>query len=153
MSDPLDKIESLARAATPGPWEPHEAHDIWMVRRRGGPCYVAQTGSDGDLSPCDARYIAALSPDVVLGLLEEVRRLRACEASLIDARQCWADDYAALRKAKAENDERFMVERDEARAEVERLRSLLRDLSVGPMADAYIAMRKAVDEFKPEVKP
>lgn len=81
-----------------------------------------------------ARYLALLHPRAVLSLVGEARRLRAERVH----------EHETLLRAERE--------RDEARAEVERLRGLLRDLSVGPMADAYIAMRKVVDEFKPEAR-
>lgn len=67
MSIDLDNLERLAREATPGPWE-----DSWD----GPDLYVA---SDTTIitglvdSQADAAYIAVVSPDVVLALIERVR--------------------------------------------------------------------------------
>ena len=80
MADDLTNLEKLARAATPGgPWAaikasgdylctaPPEASDSKLLAR----FYHSEPGID--TAPL-ARYIAALSPDVLLRLLERLRR-------------------------------------------------------------------------------
>lgn len=74
----LDALERLAKEATPGPWMP-DGEDFWTVQGGLNMGLVAQIGNPA--YPCtadepNARYIAALSPDVVLSLVGEVRRLR-----------------------------------------------------------------------------
>lgn len=69
----LDAIEALAKAATPGPWVvDDEGHRF--------------TGEGGSSTPwrADARYLAMLSPDVVLALCAELRRARLKVSALID---------------------------------------------------------------------
>lgn len=98
MSLPLDEIERLARAATPGPWMP-DGEDFWTVQGGANMGLVAQVGNPAYPSTKDeanARYIAALSPDVVLELVAEVRRLRDV-VELADV---------LLAKARSERDER-----------------------------------------------
>lgn len=73
----LDQLRALARAATPGPWrveaQGHAEQDVARVNN----LEVAPPDSV-ELAHCadDAAYIAAVSPDVVLGLIAEVERLR-----------------------------------------------------------------------------
>ena len=75
VNDDLDALEALAKGATPGPWEaarndslqPANALDVWG---RAGSNLVAS-----DVEADDGRFIAAASPDVVLDLIAEVRRL------------------------------------------------------------------------------
>jgi hypothetical protein len=73
----LNQLRDLAQAATPGPWR--------VCARWGAPQEVARVNNlevappdSVELSHCatDAAYIAALSPDVVLGLIDEAERLR-----------------------------------------------------------------------------
>jgi hypothetical protein len=79
MTD-TDKLERLAREATPGPWkadmarnghwdvvipDEHDNDRDWLATLRG---------PNRDAL---AHYIAAASPDVILALLEERRALRA----------------------------------------------------------------------------
>ena len=73
----LNQLRALAQAATPGPWRVeargHAAQEVARVNN----LEVAPPDSV-ELSLCatDAAYIAAVSPDVVLGLIDEVDRLR-----------------------------------------------------------------------------
>lgn len=76
MNIDLDKLEQVARAATPGPWASvHHA----VVEANGGHliCPVSDTRGKYEYERGNRDYIAALSPDVVIEL---VRRLRAAEA-------------------------------------------------------------------------
>lgn len=104
----LDALEALARAATPGPWfADHDGH-----RSIGGPIGV------GALRPWreDAAYFAALSPDVVLSLIERLRAaeslfaqalngLDACKAAADTARGSVHDAMRSARRAEIEAEE------------------------------------------------
>lgn len=88
MSD-IDKLEALARAATPGPWT---ASDYGTYDGKGEAWYVdtpddrADIASDeGGVKPNhwdanrgrrDMQFIAAANPKVVLALIAEVRAWR-----------------------------------------------------------------------------
>lgn len=77
--DPLDAdllpLETKARAATPGPWsyEPDEggtdSHGFALQATIRFGARYAKYGYD----EADAAYVAAVSPDVVLDLLERLR--------------------------------------------------------------------------------
>jgi len=73
----LDQLRALARAATPGPWRVEAQGHAWQEVARVNNLEVAPPDSV-ELAHCadDAAYIAAVSPDVVLGLIAEVERLR-----------------------------------------------------------------------------
>lgn len=73
----LDKLEALARAATPGPWYTHPITDDDMYPR--GLAIVAENGktlSDEDTGPgnADAEFIASADPAAVLALIALARR-------------------------------------------------------------------------------
>ena len=73
MSIDLDELEQLAKNVTPVPW-----HDV-MIATGIEPCATGTFGipiMHDRLYSDDAAYIAAVSPDVVLALIAEVRRLR-----------------------------------------------------------------------------
>ena len=72
-----DELRALCKAATPGPWGTHP-DDPWEVQGNlaayhGDDCEPVCTIRTDDAA--DATYIAAVSPDVVLGLLDEIARL------------------------------------------------------------------------------
>lgn len=73
----LDQLRALAQSATPGPWHVeaygHSAQRVAQVNN-----LEVAPSNDVELAHCaaDAAYIAAVSPDVVLGLIDEVDRLR-----------------------------------------------------------------------------
>jgi hypothetical protein len=82
-----DDLRAKAKAATPGPWEAGENHN-------DEPCVYADNGNRWiavlphlcvtpilEMAQADAAFIAAASPDVVLGLLDEIERLRRIEAA------------------------------------------------------------------------
>jgi hypothetical protein len=64
----LDELERLARAATPGPWS---AESQFRVKHRRG--YRAWDDVAQTMTSDDSAYIAALSPEVVLALIDVVR--------------------------------------------------------------------------------
>ena len=100
MTTNLDYLESLAKAATPGPWRTSrkygEHDDIvrteWSTQSKkardvliGGACafgrdhrgHIRIIEAIGPQWEANAAYIAAVSPDVVLELIAEIRKLRA----------------------------------------------------------------------------
>ncbi len=85
----LTHIESLAREATPGPYyavaQMNRQGEIlgWLVNHPNGRIgwlhYATLVPNEGESSPyptsgANARFIAAVSPDVVLELVEMARR-------------------------------------------------------------------------------
>lgn len=70
----LEHLETLAKAATPGPWEQFACYDI--VDDRG--LIIAQGMPKGRCE--DFTYIAAANPAVVLELVAELRKARAALA-------------------------------------------------------------------------
>jgi hypothetical protein len=94
----LALLETVARAATPGPWTyQHALTDEEAGMAGGVPARVVAESPDHeddeeglllvvveDLAECDARHIAAWNPRVALALLERVRQL---EEDLAAARE------------------------------------------------------------------
>lgn len=105
----IDKIESLAKAATPGPWRgdrfdgtvkydivagdyPNGAYTIICHGDNGNAC----DGGYGFTSAENEAYVLAANPDTILALVAEVRRLRE------DAeRYRWLRDKTIQDKRKA----------------------------------------------------
>jgi hypothetical protein len=88
----LARIEALANAATPGPWEVRAHDDLFAVKGQSG--WVASM--DADTSAADAsnsEFIAA-ARDAVPALVAEVKRLRRIESL---ARDVLDDDSASVR--------------------------------------------------------
>lgn len=75
----LDKLEQLARAATPGPWKWHESYGSTALYKGNtedtvlGAVPCGYENSSVYISDPDAAYIAAVSPDSVLALIEQLR--------------------------------------------------------------------------------
>jgi hypothetical protein len=120
MTD-LDKLEALAKAATPGEWR------AWITRRRQPEIYTDGGSSEqndkiasGVLRRADAAFIEAAQPATILDLIasarrdaEEIERLRAFAGRMIELvgtafydgfrdaidREKWDDcyDYAAVK--------------------------------------------------------
>jgi hypothetical protein len=86
----LYEIEALACDATPGPWEAQTVLDFQTGESMrvvahappSGDEYVYVVERDGEIAEDDQRYIAAVHPDKVLGLVREIRRLRRVEDRL-----------------------------------------------------------------------
>lgn len=97
----LDEIKARAETATPGQWLSVRSVSVEVDDGRGSIFSVANQR--------DATFIAHARSDVPW-LVSEVERLDAA------LRAAWTE-RDAYKKAKAENDERFMNERDAARAE------------------------------------
>jgi hypothetical protein len=93
----LDHLESLARAATPGPWRIDGRHDYGDGSPYGIDCIENESGARIVIADCGvypphgatAEYIAALSPDVVLKLIADQRRfLAACNRTCDETDWC-----------------------------------------------------------------
>ena len=91
MND-YSELRAKAKSATPGPWEKlgREARiDFWISSYHPdlGSKPVALIPPLCEAFSANADYIAAVSPDVLLALLDEVERLRA---ALVTVKQ-WGD--------------------------------------------------------------
>lgn len=73
----LDTLKKLAEAATPGPWDATMWESIIKKLFDGAPTSVVASAMADDFAQAkaDAAYIAAMSPDVCLKLIAEIRRL------------------------------------------------------------------------------
>jgi hypothetical protein len=82
MSIDLDAIERAAKGATPGPWESVQDRIYHEETARYiGNC--AGLVSQSDQNTANAAHIATMDPDTTLALVDEVRRLRELEASIM----------------------------------------------------------------------
>ena len=94
-----DELRALCKAATPGPWNEGYWDGRFHVETRE--ILLVQ-----DMEPVDdkkqamqnATYIAAVSPDVVLGLLDEIARLKRTLRWYAQVGSAWRQ------QAKAERD-------------------------------------------------
>jgi hypothetical protein len=69
----INKLEKLARAATPGDWKASDAGNVRTnVDSKRDTFFICSAGGDID----DAAYIAAANPQTVLKLCEVIRTLR-----------------------------------------------------------------------------
>ena len=96
MTIDLDKIETLAKAATPGPWRgdrfdgtvkydivagdyPNGAYTVICRGDNGNAC----DGGYGFTSAENEAYALAANPAAILALVAEVRRLREAETMIL----------------------------------------------------------------------
>lgn len=108
MTLDLDRLEALARAATPGPWKPTDGYEASQAGRHDDDVSVLEDASgdpviehvyyDGHhtiVRPRDVQFIAAANPAVILDLVE---RLRAAERPRIaSCTVCGCDEVAQTR--------------------------------------------------------
>lgn len=90
----LDRIEELAKAATPGPWAPVDGggHSPWRhlairtIGKNGKPSHtgtIAQVYKTyDDVGANNASYIAACDPSTILQLVRDARAGRALTAAI-----------------------------------------------------------------------
>ena len=117
MTLDLDRLETLAKAATPGEWNAPGDGDLQY--ENGVPVVQGAYGHDGYfVDDNDAKFVAALRPEVALALIAEVRALREDKA-LLDSgcivtheRDEFGEEYTCERRG---NDLRAMI--DAARRE------------------------------------
>lgn len=130
----LDKLEALAKAATPGPWEQsHREGDDEMYRTQ---VYTADGetiaslawypkdmggGRIGTYREANAAFMAAANPATILDLIasarrdaEEIERLRARFAELADDFERRADACHELNKSDKEQRDRMRLHGKEA---------------------------------------
>lgn len=126
----IDELERLALAATPGPWwqNPDAGNQVCLGDVNGiDICFVAGPGDDW--SEANQAFIAAANPAVILGLVAEVRRLRAAKE--------WAEWTASFRHAcealESHNDDCLECEEHDDRGDCEEGRRL--DAAVADLAD------------------
>jgi hypothetical protein len=149
MTD-IQKLKSLAEAATPGPWTVSEEHESasfqgYVVGDPDGWIAIfGTTNQDAD----NADYVAASNPAAVLELVAEIERLREAnktvecrfgvsEDTLKTIRGCLASAEGDIDQLKAEN----AALRDAAAVAAMRIKEL--DLLFGRY---ILAMRAAVIE-------
>lgn len=97
----------------------------------------------------DAFFIAAASPDVVLGLLNEIARLKG-ECDFFSARS----EEERTNRGLAEKDfhdamelvRKYSAERDEAREVVKRLADALEEIWKGGLSDTQLYARDVLDD-------
>ncbi len=76
----LDRLDTRARAATPGPWEHGRDYlltlPVWRLGSTTANDDVCALGRSWTNSKANADYIAAADPATILALIAEVRRLQ-----------------------------------------------------------------------------
>lgn len=78
MTIDLDRLEAVAKAATPGPWNPSPGRALVVSRVDISEPVICNCLSEQFAqAPKDAAFIAAVSPDVVLELVAELRKAKA----------------------------------------------------------------------------
>lgn len=118
MTSPIDidRLERLARSATPGPWTFDLKHEEPLYDEPGVPEYwnweigpEGETLLDGtatDDPTADLAYIAACSPDVILRLIAVVREVEASLPLIFDGSHIadcpYVDAAIRLRRALGE---------------------------------------------------
>ncbi len=98
----LDELESVARAATPGPWhvDPDDRRDMsWNRHIMSGPsmavCFMAHSdGKDPERDEATARHIAGCDPQTILKLIAVAKAAKAMENRLPKLPQAVALYYA-----------------------------------------------------------
>ena len=112
------ELRALAEAATPGPWR-HSGATVWAPVSPDDPtdysgeavAYVPTLGDEFDAD--DAAYIAAMSPDVALALIDRLKRAEAALSveriaeALVPVLRCWPP---AVSERELERDRRDMLE-------------------------------------------
>lgn len=123
ITELIKEIAELEAAATPGPWVRFDnAGNHWGMREVIGPAVKIRGFSlatdvsleEGRQIGVDCDFIAALrnaAPDLLLHVADLTARL----AAETEARERAERERDAYHRAKDENDDRFMRERDEAR--------------------------------------
>lgn len=86
----LDKLEAAARAATPGPWNVDVPTDTLHAIRSENGRIIADVGYSGSLDRDaeNAAFIAAANPDVVLGLIADLRAALQAQQGDAATQQC-----------------------------------------------------------------
>lgn len=109
----LENLKRLAQKAVPGPWsvdslgnifrEPHAIDEDWQ------PIVLLTKSSLGEYAPAEANaaYIAALSPDVALALVDEIERLNKEIKSLREIENGLSEDNFSLSSQYVEDNKKI----------------------------------------------
>jgi hypothetical protein len=94
--DNLDRLATLAKAATPGPWEPYSGTSVVQSgppseNTIDKPLYYFSVDCFGPNPLEDAAYIAALDPTTVLDLIAMATRLEDVRQYVSNNRDVWAE--------------------------------------------------------------
>lgn len=119
-AEQLDRLKELAERATPGPWNILHFDTSYVIRSSVERNISSATGEGKSIcsltkrsqKSSDAEYIAAVSPDVVLGLIDAARNKSAWHG-LVEGSEMLCNENTALR-----------AEHDKLIAEVTRLTKL-----------------------------
>jgi len=83
--DDIKRLRELAKAATPGPWKYTVCDDYGCgITRPGGWVDAVACSWEHKDEVADTQYIAAVGPDVVLRMLDEIDALRAFAWDLME---------------------------------------------------------------------
>src|SRR5688500_1593448 len=81
-ADQLTNLLDLAKAATPGPYANHDDGYVYSTTRTDNESESSQVGAGyagfvigESMSPPNREYLAALSPEVAIALIERIREL------------------------------------------------------------------------------
>lgn len=83
----LDRLEALADAATPGPWETRcegPGEPTYVCHDSEAVIYLGWEETAAEFHPADAAFIAETGPDVVKELVRQLREARAGQADAWD---------------------------------------------------------------------
>jgi len=109
MTDDLDRLDKLAEAATPGPWEADLTDpSVWGPERIIFGNYTMNDGFDSpgweDGTSSDLEFIAAANPSVVRALVQRVRDAEAEAGRLGSVESLFIDEQERAERAEAERD-------------------------------------------------
>ncbi len=124
MTLDLDRLEAVAKAATPGTWQRSYARSIEAEQGASWQVVIDQMNDGigaGVLDPADAEYIVVAQPLVMLKLVAELRKSRA------DLNEWNEHGAPAWVDAKNTALDEVRAERDEALAALERVKAALSD--------------------------
>lgn len=118
----IDELRRLAEAATPGPWkwESHrnycDEYDSFLMPMN---VFIPD-----ELSDEDADYIVSVSPDVVIGLLDEINRLQNVE-HVWPVRTCTKHNVTVCWQTENERTPCPVCRADDAEAKLAMVRNIL----------------------------
>jgi hypothetical protein len=144
MTSLTTKARRLVEQATPGPWQHHGAS---VSGNTAGLDHVAECRAHRDVY--DAKFIAA-APSLVRELCEEVERLEMERAEAIRYMSTDQIEYGKLVADLCKQRDTALRERDEARAECERMRPVYEaavQWHAQDDSDDHDEMREAAERF------
>ncbi|NHR05763.1 hypothetical protein HA052_11185 [Chromobacterium haemolyticum] len=144
----LAELTSLARAATPGPWE-NQTSNGW---RRVGTTSASRGCIDGDVvangaaSPADMSFIAAANPAMVLALIAELAQAHeARREAQLAAQEAQTSRDSTVTQVRRELGQRIVSqEKDAARYRAMRDGLVSGELENNPMGEAMYELGERV---------